>query len=197
MELVGKVVSPNRSGLDLNGATELLVNTKSGRITLSKSAIKKLDTLDLCVGFGYDEQELQGARAFLYLTVDGCKVGKGGTVSSKWHASKLKEMFITSEGMVSETSRFKVSIDLETSVDFEGTSLFPISFSEALADLVRTQKVAVEVDETSAPIAPCSAHAFEEVEPEGQELAEEESIEESMNESVSEETTVESTDTLG
>ena len=160
MELIGKIVSPKRGGLNLNGEPELLVNVKGGRITLSNSVTDKLEGDDITIGFGYDPQEKQGSRAFLYITEGGCKVGKKGTVSSKGHSEKLKEMFCNAEGMTEETTRFKLSIDMDTTVDFQGTTLYPISFKEALADLTRTQKPTEEATETptQAVALPCSAH---------------------------------------
>lgn len=141
MELHGKVISPNRSGLDLNGSPELLINTKGNRITLNNGILNKIGNDNVTIGFGYDpEQEQNSERAFMYLTEEGCKVGKSGTVSSKWHADKLKDAFIHEATMEEATTRFKLSIDMENTVDFQGTTLYPISFKEALADLTRTQK---------------------------------------------------------
>ena len=155
MELHGKVVSPNRTGLNLNGQPELLVNTKSGRITLSGAVTSKLTGEDVAIGFGYDPAKEQGASAFMYVTAEGCKVGKSGTVSNKWHADKLKESFLTGEGMLAETTRFKLDIDMENTVDFEGTTLYPISFQVALANLTRTKKVEAVATE---PALDCPAH---------------------------------------
>jgi len=185
MQLHGKVVSPNRSGLDLNGSPELLINVKSGRITLTNTVINKLDKESLSIGFGYDPAEEQGSKAFMYITEEGCKVGKGGTVSSKWHASELKTAFSSHEGMENTITRFKLNIDLDNTVDYEGTTLYPISFKETLADLTRTKKDIT----TIAPVAEVEVFESEEdlkkvypdaepvaegdLEPEGQAHAEE------------------------
>tara|TARA_R110000765_G_scaffold93781_7_gene176814 strand:+ start:11741 stop:12313 length:573 start_codon:yes stop_codon:yes gene_type:complete len=154
MELHGKVVSPNRTGLNLNGAPEILVNTKSGRITLTPATISKLDVADLAIGFGYDPAQEQGAKAFMYVLAEGCKVGKGGTVSSKWHASALKDAFNAEESVVADTTRFKLDINLEAPVDFSGTTLYPLTFQAALANLTRTKKV----EAAAEPVLNCPAH---------------------------------------
>jgi hypothetical protein len=162
MELHGKVVSPSRTGLNLNGQPEILINTKSGRITLSVSVINKLASEDLAIGFGYDPEQEQGAKAFMYITADGCKVGKGGTVSSKWHASELKKMFLTEEGMTAETTRLKLDINLENSIEFSGTTLYPLTFQSALANLTRTKKTEATV--TPESNLPCPAHEVANIE---------------------------------
>ena len=79
MELHGKVVSPNRTGLDLNGAPEILV---------------------------------------------------------------------------ADTTRFKLDINLEAPVDFSGTTLYPLTFQAALANLTRTKKV----EAVAEPVLNCPAH---------------------------------------
>jgi len=149
MELHGKVISPNK-GLNLNSEPEVLVNTKSGRITLSKAVMSKLGE-SVAVGFGYDAQETQGSRSFLYIVEDGCAVGKGGSVSSKFHSSKLKEMYKSAEGMEDATTRFKLNIDMENTVDYEGTSLYPITFQTVLADLTRTKSTVTETETDATP----------------------------------------------
>lgn len=148
MELFAKVVSTGSKSLSLNTSPELLVNIKNGRITASNPVTDKLteEGQDLLIGFGYDANKDMGSLAYLYVTAEGCKVGKTGTVSSKFHADKLKEAFLENG---SETTRFKLNIDLENPVDYEGTSLYPISLKEELKDLVRTQKSATEVEEVS------------------------------------------------
>lgn len=154
MQLHGKVVSPNR--LNLNGNPEILVNSKSGRITLSSAVTSKLGE-EVAIGFGYDPAKEQGHSVFVYVTQDGCKVGKSGAVSNKFHATELRNAFAAEEGMTSETTRVKLSVDMENTVDYEGITLYPVAFSEALANLTRTKKVKEEEIGTEA-IAPCAAH---------------------------------------
>jgi len=153
MQLHGKVVSPNR--LNLNGNPEILVNSKSGRITLSSAVTSKLGE-EVAIGFGYDPAKEQGHPVFLYVTQDGCKVGKSGAVSNKFHATELRSAFAGEEGMTPEITRLKLSVDMENTVEYEGITLYPVSFSEALANLTRTKKVKEEVKPEA--VAPCAAH---------------------------------------
>lgn len=139
MELFGKVVSPTRSGLNLNGNEELLLNVSSSRITLSASLLNKLNVADKAVGFGYDNDKTLGASAFIYVienVEEGCKVGKSGTVTSKFHADSLVKSF----SEVGTANRFKLDVRTEAPVTHaSGTVLYPITFAEILPDLVRTK----------------------------------------------------------
>jgi hypothetical protein len=68
MEMFGKVVSPKKSSLNVNGQPELLINHKSGRITLSNELMSKIGCADGMVGFAYDPaKDLNNAVAFLYV----------------------------------------------------------------------------------------------------------------------------------
>ena len=118
MELFGKVVSPQRGSLNLNGNEELLINIKSGRITLSAALLTKLDWADKAIGFGYDPAGDLGnaeAKAYIYAMSleEGCKVGTSGTVTSKWHASKLEEAFIAS---LNGSNRAKLDVNVDGSI---------------------------------------------------------------------------------
>ncbi len=151
MELFGKVVSPTRSGLNLNGNEELLLNVSSSRITLSASLLNKLNVADKAVGFGYDNDKTLGASAFIYVienVEEGCKVGKSGTVTSKFHADSLVKSFVESVGTA---NRFKLDVRTEAPVTHaSGTVLYPITFAEILPDLVRTKS---KNEESSEEIA--------------------------------------------
>ncbi len=183
MQLHGKVVSPNRSGLNLNGSPELLINIKSGRITLNNMVVNKLGAEGLAIGFGYDPEQEQGSKAFMYVTEDGCSVGKGGAVSNKWHSTELHAAFKGEEGMTPETTRFKLDIDMEKTIDYEGVKLYPIAFQTALANLTRTKKAPVveepvvadnstDITSFEEGVLPCPAHHTD-FDPLGQEYAEE------------------------
>ena len=150
MELFGKVVSPTRSGLNLNGNEELLLNVSSSRITLSASLLNKLNVADKAVGFGYDNDKTLGASAFIYVienVEEGCKVGKSGTVTSKFHADSLVKSFAE----VGTANRFKLDVRTEAPVTHaSGTVLYPITFAEILPDLVRTKSKNEESSEEMA-----------------------------------------------
>jgi hypothetical protein len=137
MELFGKVVSPKREAtLNLNGYPELLVNAKSGRVTLSASLLEKLNCAEAGIGFGYDPaKEIGNHTAYLYILAnaeEGCKVGNGGAVTTKWHAEKLQTAFTTA-------NRFKLDVDTENPISFQDTLLYPISFKADLPDLTRSK----------------------------------------------------------
>lgn len=150
MEMFGKVVSPKRNSLNVNGQPELLINHKSGRITLSNELIAKLDCVDGMIGFGYDPaKDLGNTPAFIYVMdalSDGCKVGKSGAVTSRFHADKLKEGYNTD---LSETAnRFRLDVDVNDTVEYNGVTLYPISFKEELKDITRTRAPHAQVEET-------------------------------------------------
>ena len=141
MELFGKVVSPSRGLLNLNGNEELLVNAKSNRVTLSGGLLNKLDWADKAVGFGYDPaKELGSATVFIYLEnniEEGCKVGKSGTVTNKFHTEKLADAFKNETG---GANRFKLDVDADNAVTHpSGVVLYPVTFIETLADINRTK----------------------------------------------------------
>ena len=148
MELFGKVVTPGSSSLNLNTKPELLINTNNGRITLSQPVVDKIGE-DSFIGFAYDANKEQGALAYLFVTKDGCKVGKKGTVSSKFHASMLKDTILSTD---SKTTRLKLNVNIDNPVDYEGTILYPVDLQEELPDLTRTivsktEEVTIEAKE--------------------------------------------------
>ena len=138
MELFGKVVSNGSSNQSSNSNPELLVNINNGRITVSSQVISKLGE-NLTIGFGYDAEQEQGHKAYLYVAEGGCKVGKGGTVSSKFHATELKSMFLDAESV---TTRFRLNVLMgdDDTIEFQNHTLYPITFKEELKDLVRSKK---------------------------------------------------------
>ena len=150
MELFGKLVSPSRGLLNLNGNEELLVNSKSNRVTLSGGLLNKLDWADKAVGFGYDPaKELGSATVFIYLesnVEEGCKVGKSGTVTNKFHTEKLADAFKNETG---GANRFKLDVDADNAVTHpSGVVLYPVTFSANLANITRTKKVVEDENET-------------------------------------------------
>lgn len=141
MQLFGKVVSPNRGGLNLNGNEELLINGKSNRITLSGSLLNKLEVADKSIGFGYDpEGDLGRAPVYVYVmdnVEEGCKVGKSGTVTSKFHAEKIVSSFTND---TQNANRFKLDVNVESPLVHEsGVTLYPVTFISTLADITRTK----------------------------------------------------------
>ena len=141
MQLFGKVVSPNRSGLNLNGNEELLINAKSNRITLSGSLVNKLNLAEKAIGFGYDpEGDLNSSPVFMYImdnVEEGCKVGKSGTVTSKFHAEHIVSAF---NNDTQGANRFKLDVNVESPITHEsGTTLYPVTFMTTLADITRTK----------------------------------------------------------
>jgi len=144
MQLFGKVTSSKKT-LDLNTYPEILVNMNSGRLNLTNPITNTLGP-DLLLGFGYDDSEDALVKACLYKVEDGngIKVGKKGTAGSKWHSEKLKATFLSEEGMSDEITRFRLSVDMVNTSEIEGTTIYNITFKEALPDLVRTKKEETE-----------------------------------------------------
>jgi hypothetical protein len=160
MEMFGKVVSPKKSALNLNGQPELLINHKSGRITLSNELTTKLNCADGMIGFGYDPaKDLGNTPAYMYLLdalSDGCKVGKSGAVTSRFHADRLKEGYNTD---LSETAnRFRLDVDVENPITYNETTMYPVTFKEELKDITRTRAPHAQVEEDGVvpgPTADC------------------------------------------
>lgn len=140
MELFGKVVSSGKK-LDLNTPPELLINIKNGRITVKSPITDKIGENAL-IGFGYDSEKEMGSLAYLYTTDEGCKIGSKGTVSSKYHANHLKNIFL---GEDSKTTRFTLEVNLESPVIFQENTLYPLVLKEELKELTRT-KASVEIE---------------------------------------------------
>jgi len=163
MEMFGKVVSPKKSSLNLNGQPELLINHKSGRITLSNELTSKLDCADGMIGFGYDPaKDLGNTPAYLYIMdalSDGCKVGKSGAVTSRFHADRLKEGYNTE---LSETAnRFRLDVDVANPITYNETTMYPVTFKEELKDITRTRAPHAQVEEPTDS-CPSSNHDTQE-----------------------------------
>lgn len=154
MQLFGKVVSPNRGGLNLNGNEELLINAKSNRITLSGSLLNKLDVTNKSIGFGYDpEGDLGSAPVYVYVMAqveEGCKVGKSGTVTSKFHAEHIVSAF---NNDTQGANRFKLDVNVKSPITHEtGITLYPVTFMSTLADITRT-KSTTKAEETAMDLS--------------------------------------------
>lgn len=156
MEMFGKVVSPKKNSLSINGQPELLINHKSGRITLSNELMSKVGCTDGMVGFAYDPaKDLNNAVAFLYVMdadSDGCKVGKSGAVTSRFHADRLKGAFPTD--LSEEANRFKLDVDVTNSIEHSGITVYPITFKEELANITRTRAPHAQAEDAPQE-APC------------------------------------------
>ena len=143
MEMFGKVVAPKRTGgLNLNGNAELLLNSKSNRVTLSGSLLTKLGWADKAIGFGYDPEKTLGEATVYIYGVDnieeGCKVGKSGTVTNKFHSEKLGVAFV---GDLNGANRSKLDVDADNPITHEtGVVMYPVTFLETLKDINRTAK---------------------------------------------------------
>lgn len=165
MELFGKVVSPNRGGLNLNGNEELLVNAKSNRVTLSAALLSKLNVADKAVGFGYDPEQKLGAPAFIYVmdnVEEGCKVGTSGTVTSKFHSDMLADAF---KAELNGANRFKLDVNVENTVAHEsGVTLYPVTFLETLADITRSKSTTTAEAASEASNEPMDLEATNEAE---------------------------------
>ena len=148
MEMFGKVVSPKRNSLSINGQPELLINHKSGRITLSNELMSKLNCSDGMIGFAYDpNQDLNSAVAFMYIMDDdaaGCKVGKSGAVTSRFHADRMKGAF--PNDLSEDANRFKLDVDVENPITYNETQVYPITFKEELANITRTRAPHAQVN---------------------------------------------------
>lgn len=161
MELFGKVKTQSSSPLKLAGNEELLLNLTSSRITLSTALLTSLGWADKAIGFGYDADATLGAKAYIYNienVEEGCKVGKNGTVTNKFHTAKLAEAFASD--LTADVTRLKLDVDVENTITHEsGTVLYKVSFLETLADLKRVKAAATieelvvnSTDETSEDV---------------------------------------------
>lgn len=156
MELFGKVVE-KKQRLSVNGKPELVINHKSSRINVSNQLCEDLGCHEGMIGFGYDpERKMGNTPAFMYLldeNAEGCKIGKSGAVTSKFHADRLRSEF--SNELSEEANRFRLSVDTENSVEYNGVTLYPISFAEELKNITRNRKAAhdqVEATDNAEPM---------------------------------------------
>jgi hypothetical protein len=153
MELFGKVVE-KKQRLSVNGKPELVINHKSNRINLSNQLLENLGCHEGMIGFGYDpERKVGSTPAFMYILdadADGCKIGKAGAVTSKFHADRLRDEF--SNELSEEANRFRLSVDTKNSVEYNGVTLYPISFAEELKNITRNRKAAHEQTDVQADV---------------------------------------------
>ena len=107
MKLIGKKIT-RISKEDLNSKAELTVDPIKGNMKISGYALRKLDLEDKYLGFAYDDEASDtSGKVYIYIVEgdDGIKVGKTGTLNSRWHSRELRDRF--SEGSV---EKFKLNI---------------------------------------------------------------------------------------
>jgi len=144
MKLVGKKIT-RVSKQDLNTKAELVVDPVKGNMKISSYGLRKLDLADKYLGFAYDDDEnAEASKVYLY-TVDGddgVKIGKSGTLNSRWHSRELRDRF--NEGSI---EKFTLVIDtiVHNDPDHENVVFHQITWNDK-TDLVITKAINLEKD---------------------------------------------------